>query len=113
MGGRRSRRKSSHQRPGLVIITAAGLGVAVACLARIGGPPRIGIDSLWLHQHLNEVRVLLASVALAVLASLAMLVLRRRLTVVVGLWLVAAAVSAAFFPDRVETIYRVLVWYAR
>ena len=67
------KRKSSHQRPGLVIITAAGLGVAVACLARIGGPPRIGIDALWLHQHLNEVRVLLASVALAVLVSLAML----------------------------------------
>ncbi|MCH8152213.1 MAG: hypothetical protein IH830_07555 [Planctomycetes bacterium] len=57
--------------------------------------------------------MLLPSVALAVLASLAMLVLRRRLTAVVGLWLVAAAVSAAFFPDRVETIYRVLVWYAR
>ncbi len=113
MGGRQSRRKSSHQRPGLVIITAAGLGVAVACLARIGSPPRIGIDSLWLHQHLNEVRMLLASVALAVLASLAMLVLRRRLTAVVGLWLVAAAVSAAFFMDRVETIYRVLVWYAQ
>ena len=96
-----------------MIITAAGLGVAIACLARISSPPGIGLDSIWLHQHLNEVRVLLASVALAVLASLAMLVLRRRLTAVVGLWLVAAAVSAAFFPDRVETIYRVLVWYAR
>ncbi|MCH8345256.1 MAG: hypothetical protein IH983_14900 [Planctomycetes bacterium] len=113
MSGRPSRRNSSHQRPGLVIIAAAGLGVAVACLARIGGPPRIGIDSLWLHQHLNEVRVLLASVALVVLASLAMLVLRRRLTAVVVLWLVAVAVSAAFFPDRVETVYRALVWYAR
>ncbi len=96
-----------------MIITAAGLGVAVACLASIGGSPRIGLDSVWLNQHLNEVRVLLASVALAVLASLAMLVRRRRLTAVVGLWLVAAAVSAAFFPDRVETICRVLVWYAR
>ncbi len=93
-------------------LTGAGLGIALVCLAGIGPPPLI-FDDFWVNSHRDTVGMLLASVGLALFASLAALLMGRKRVVVILLWVVAAGLSVTFFGDRLETVYRVLVHHTR
>ncbi len=90
--GRRGRRLATA-------LVAGSLVIGLGCLIAVGSPPAVGVDALWVKTHAHEVRLMLGAGAAALLFSVA------------ALWIVSILVSAVFFSDRVEAIYRVVVSY--
>lgn len=97
---------------GLVILTALCLTLALNCLERIGPPPALRWDALWVHQHRDVVRFGVISLLAAGIATGMLLLTRRAKWWALLLWLVAIAVAAIRFWDRLPIILRVLIDHA-
>jgi hypothetical protein len=89
---------------------AAGLalGSAISCLAVIGAPPPVRIDSLWVNDHIHEVRLFVASIVAALAAGGASLLVKRNRLVIAGLWIIAIVVTFFFFWERAVIVMEVV-----
>ena len=101
-GGRRWRRLATA-------LVAGSLVIGLGCLIAVGSPPVVGVDALWVKAHSSEIRLMLGAGAAALLFSVAALWFGVSRRFVAAVWIVSILVSAAFFSDRVEAIYRVVV----
>ena len=95
-----------------LILTAAGLVVSLMCLFRLGPPPAIRIDDLWVLANESTVEAAVRGVFLAVVGSVLPILRGRRRLALVVLWALAAAVAAKSFSDRLPIIASVLLEHA-
>lgn len=109
--GRQRRLETARTRAanGGLILTAAGLAAAHLCLVRVGPPPAIRIDALWVLDHQAFVERGLWALAAAGLGSAVPMLLGRRRLAVLVLWGLAAAVAVKFFSDRLPIIASVVL----
>ena len=108
-----SRRRGRRGRRLTTTLVAVSLAIGLGCLIAVGSPPAVGVDALWVQAHVPEVRLMLGAGAAALLFSVAALWFGVSRRFVVAVWIVSILVSAVFFSDRVEAIYRVVVSYVR
>jgi hypothetical protein len=71
------------------------------------------VNSLWVHEHRGEARVLVLAVAFAAAASLVPLIVRRRLLPILLAWTSAGFAAGLIYWDRLPIIGRVLFEHAR
>lgn len=105
------RRRGRRGRRPATALAAGSLVIGLGCLFAVGSPPVVGVDALWVKSHAPEVRLMLGAGAAALLFSVAALWFGASRRVVVAVWIVPILVSAVFFSDRVEAIYRVVMTY--
>ncbi len=112
---RRLRRKNAGKRRGAAgaVLCVAGLLLALGCLERIGPPPGVRVDALWVNEHRVEVRVCLLGLACAVVGMLITIGIKRYRWVSVCSWIAAGAAGAAIFSDRAWIIARVVIEHGR
>ena len=108
-----SRRRGRRGRRLATALVAGSLVIGLGCLIAVGSPPVVGVDALWVKAHAPEVRLMLGAGAAALLFSVAALWFGVSRRFVVAVWIVSILVSAVFFSERVEAIYRVVVSYVR
>ena len=107
-----TRRAINRVRVGLIVLTGLCLALVLACLDRIGPPPRIRIDALWVKGHEATVHVMvLAGLAAAISAGL-VIMLRRGQVIVIAMWIAAIIAIGLMFWDRLPIILRVIIRHA-
>ena len=92
-----------------VVIGAAALAVSLVCLSRIGPPPPVHVDTLWVAGHERGIHLCLLSLGAAAAVSVFSVIVSKRRWVVAVLWALAGAVTAAFFSDRIPLIIEVII----
>lgn len=97
----------------MLLLTASSLTFVLLVLAAIGKPPRWRINALWVNKHAPQIRTALGALALAICASLLVVLWRRQRGLVLSLWLIAAAIAAACFWEQLTVITTVLLTHAR
>jgi hypothetical protein len=109
---RRRRRSRNRLAASALWLGAIGHAAALGSLAVIGPPPAVRIDALWVNDQRLSVQLGLAGLALAGVASLLLLVMRRHRLPLAVLWMIAAGAAVVFFSDRIPLIARVLLRHA-
>lgn len=99
-------------RTGLLILIGLSLLLVMQCLDRIGPPPAIRLDALWVQQHIHLVRVMIAALAVALTATVALIFSTRGRAIAVVLWVLAGIAAIWLFDDRLWIIARVVVQHA-
>ena len=94
---------------GLVVLTGLCLTLALSCLERIGPPPALRWDALWVHQHRELVRIGILSLLVAAASTVLLVMTRRAKWWALSFWIIAAALAWSGFSDRLPTLIRV-VW---
>jgi len=114
-GWKSSRRKMKRNPIGrlAIVLTGCGLGVSLGVLARIGPPPALRIDALWVNEHQQWIRVLLGSLIVALIATGFAVLMRQRLLLLAIFWILAVVIGIRFFSDRIPIIMQVLFDHAR
>ncbi|UCD74380.1 MAG: hypothetical protein JSV91_11380 [Phycisphaerales bacterium] len=83
--------------------------MAHLCLIRIGPPPAVRINPLWVLDHQGIVEAVIWATVLAGAGSALPITLGRRRVAVIVLWVLATAAALAFFSDRLLIIGRILL----
>ena len=90
------------------VLCASGLAWALGCLAKIGPPPAVRVDGLWVQEHGDEVRLCAGGIAVAAAGAVVALVAKRGRWWAALLWGMAGVITAAWFSDAVGVIATVL-----
>ena len=77
-----------------------------------GDPPGIRHDALWINEHRETVRLAIASLAVAIVATIVAAVESRYRLPASLLWLATMFVAWRWFSDSIEIIARVVVNHA-
>ena len=94
---------------GAALLTTLGLVVSLGLLVKIGPPPTLRIDALWVHNHRPGIKLLVGSLCVAACATVFGLVLRQRIMIHTLLWIAAVVIGFMFFSDRIPIIAQVLL----
>lgn len=88
--------------------TLAAAAVSVLSLEMIGAPPRMRVDSMWVHDHRAAVRTLIVALLVAVAGLIATVILRSGRLVAAAGCLAAGVVMAWRHTEAAEVVFRVL-----
>lgn len=100
--------RSALARGGLVVL-ATGLLAVFGCLLVIGDPPGIRHDALWVNEHRETVRLAIAALAVALLATIGAASESRYRLPSALVWLAAVLAAWRWFSDPIEIIARVVI----
>jgi hypothetical protein len=92
-----------------LIAVAASLLVVCGCLLAIGDPPAIRHDALWVNEHRGTVRLAIATLAVAIVATIGAASESRYRLPASLLWLAAVLAAWRWFSDAIEIIARVVI----
>jgi len=95
----------------MLALVAAALAVSLAGLHRLGPPPMIRIDALWVRDHRTIVMAIVAALAAAVACSILPGGSARHRPALLNLWLLAVVVALLCYRARIVIVVEVLVEY--
>ena len=89
-------------------LTAIALALVLFSLHIIGPVPRIHIDALWVQDHKPQVTFAIASMGLAVGATIFAVCYKRNRWRMLVLWIGAMTIASLAFSNRIDVIWRVV-----